>query len=327
MGMGHIYRMLSLASLLKEDEHTMHFLMPAWEDGINEVAQDNYDIVQIDTKDFENEDVYRKQLDIHSNNSIFDCIIVDALNVSENIMNLFSNNSKLLVSLDHVGSGRFYSDILLNVLYRTTPKLQDPIEYNGFEYLIVDNHFKQFNEKDKTIKKNVLKILIIQGGSDTHGLMPKIINDLNGLAYKGECVALIGHAFKHRQELEDAIENSDLKITVLNDIKDPWKLFYDVDIAITGGGVTLFELLCVGTPCITLTGESKELETMAYLKDLTIMLGLYDGIQKTKIRDAVDDLIKDYEKRIEMSEKGKQMIDGAGAKRLLTLMYQTMSSS
>ena len=327
MGMGHIYRMLSLASLLKEDEHTMHFLMPAWEDGINEVAQDNYDIVQIDTKDFENEDVYRKQLDIHSNNSIFDCIIVDALNVSENIMNLFSNNSKLLVSLDHVGSGRFYSDILLNVLYRTTPKLQDPIEYNGFEYLIVDNHFKQFNEKDKTIKKNVLKILIIQGGSDTHGLMPKIINDLNGLAYKGECVALIGHAFKHRQELEDAIKNSDLKITVLNDIKDPWKLFYDVDIAITGGGVTLFELLCVGTPCITLTGESKELETMAYLKDLTIMLGLYDGIQKTKIRDAVDDLIKDYEKRIEMSEKGKQMIDGAGAKRLLTLMYQTMSSS
>lgn len=327
MGMGHIYRMLSLASLLKEDEHTMHFLMPAWEDGINEVAQDNYDIVQIDTKDFENEDVYRKQLDIHSNNSIFDCIIVDALNVSENIMNLFSNNSKLLVSLDHVGSGRFYSDILLNVLYRTTPKLQDPIEYNGFEYLIVDNHFKQFNEKDKTIKKNVLKILIIQGGSDTHGLMPKIINDLNGLAYKWECVALIGHAFKHRQELEDAIKNSDLKITVLNDIKDPWKLFYDVDIAITGGGVTLFELLCVGTPCITLTGESKELETMAYLKDLTIMLGLYDGIQKTKIRDAVDDLIKDYEKRIEMSEKGKQMIDGAGAKRLLTLMYQTMSSS
>lgn len=327
MGMGHIYRMLSLASLLKEDEHTMHFLMPAWEDGINEVAQDNYDIVQIDTKDFENEDVYRKQLDIHSNNSIFDCIIVDALNVSENIMNLFSNNSKLLVSLDHVGSGRFYSDILLNVLYRTTPKLQDPIEYNGFEYLIVDNHFKQFNEKDKTIKKNVLKILIIQGGSDTHGLMPKIINDLNGLAYKGECVALIGHAFKHRQELEDAIENSDLKITVLNDIKDPWKLFYDVDIAITGGGITLFELLCVGTPCITLTGESKELETMAYLKDLTIMLGLYDGIQKTKIRDAVDDLIKDYEKRIEMGEKGKQVIDGAGAKRLLTLMYQTMSSS
>ena len=70
-----------------------------------------------------------------------------------------NNNSKLLVSLDHVGSGRFYSDILLNVLYRTTPRLQDSIEYNGFEYLIVDNHFKQFNEKDKTI--NIYQKLLL----------------------------------------------------------------------------------------------------------------------------------------------------------------------
>ena len=326
MGMGHVYRMLSLATQLRNDGHSIRFLMPAWENGTNKVVQNNYEIGEINVNEFENEDAYRKQLDIYSNNSIFDCIIVDALNVSENIMNLFSNYSKLLVSLDHTGSGRLYSDILVNVLYEASPKLQDSIEYNGFEYLIIDNHYNQFNKRNKQIEKTIQKILITQGGSDTYGIIPKIITDLNGLSYKGECVVLIGPAFEHRQELEYAIENSNLKITMQNDIKDPWSLFYGVDMAITGGGNTLFELLCVGTPCITLTGENKELETMTKLKEFTIMFGLYDGIHKSKIRDAVHDLIKNYDKRMEMSTKGKQAIDGVGTKRLVELIYQKISS-
>lgn len=326
MGMGHIYRMLSLATLLKKDGHTIHFLMPAWEDGIDKVSQNNYKIGIININEFENEGAYIKQFDVYSNNSIFDCIIVDALNVSENIMNLFSNNSKLLVSLDHIGSGRFYSDILLNVLYRTAPKLQNSIEYNGFEYLIIDNNFEQINKKDKLIKKKPSRILITQGGSDTYGILPKIISSFNGLPYKGEIVVLVGPAFKHWTELEYAIENSYLNITIQDDIKDPWRLFYYVDMAITGGGNTLFELLCVGTPCITLTGENKELETMSKLNKFTLMLGLYDDIQMSKIRDAVDYLIKNYDKRMEMSTKGKQAIDGAGTKRLVELIYQKISS-
>lgn len=319
MGMGHIYRMLNLADLLEKKKHEVLFLLPSWVDGLKKIKEQRKEVIQVPINFFEQESLYAQLLKDY----VFDYIIVDALQVPERIMRLFQKKSKILLSLDNVGQGRFFSDILINILYRQKPKLKEPkIEINNFSYLVLNKNFKKFNLKKKIINKKVKKILITQGGSDTYGIVPKIVNSLSSLLRGLEVYVLVGPAFKHRKELISSIRNNNLKIKILENVEETWKLFYEMDMAISAGGMTLFELLCAGVPCMVLTQERKEIETINYLKnlDLIIMLGLYEKIQNNDLLNKTLGLMEDYDTRIKMSEKGKQMIDGEGCERTACLI-------
>lgn len=325
IGMGHVYRMSNLASLLKKRGYNILFLMPSWAEGIKKIREEGWKIKEISVDLFEQEHVYKRLLGAQ----FFDCIIADALNVSKNIMKLFGEKGKLLLSLDNIGVGRFFSDILINILYRTEPRLMKPkIEINSFDYLILNENFKKYNLKEKSINKEVKKILITQGGSDTYGVVPKIMDELNKLPMELECDVLVGPAFKHHKELISSIRNSDLKINIVENIRKTWELFYNVDMAISGGGMTLFELLCVGVPCIVLTQEYKELETINYLNELKLidLLGLHEKLHEGDILNASIGLINNCNRRLEMSEKGKKVIDGGGCERTADLIEECLST-
>ena len=321
MGMGHIYRMLNLASLLKKREHNILFLIPSWNDGIKKIAEHNWKILKIPISSFEQESAYKQLLD----NYTFDCIIADALDIPKNIMKLFKEKTKLLVTLDNIGDGRFLSDMLINVLYKHKHKLKKPkIEVNSFDYLILNENFKNFHLKEKNIKKNIKKILITQGGSDNHGIMPKIIDNLKNLPKELEYNILIGPAFKNYREL--SIKRSQLKINIIKNTDKPWELFYNMDLAISGGGMTIFELLCVGVPCIALTQEYKELETIKEINSLGLVqnLGLYGNLNEEELKNSIIQLKDNYNKRIKMSEKGKKLIDGCGCERIANLIENSL---
>lgn len=324
MGMGHVYRMLNLASLLKERGHSISFLMPSWAEGVKKITEYKWRMIEIPLDFFEREQTYKRLLD----DCVFDCIVVDALDVSKNIMKLFKENTKLLLSLDNIGDGRFFSDILINILYKCEHKLKKPkIEINSLDYLILNGNFKKFNLKEKSINEVLRRILITQGGSDTYGVVPKIVGKLNTLSKELEYTILIGPAFKHYKELKFSVKESNLKINIMKNVKVPGELFYNMDLAISGGGMTLFELLCVGVPCITITQEYKELETIDYLDKLDLVenIGLYEDIQKENISNSINQLINNYNKRIKMSEKSKKTIDGGGCERTVDLIEDSLS--
>ena len=318
MGMGHIYRMLNLGVELKKRGHKVSVLIPSWKEGINKFTENGFELIKIPTTYFEDIVRYKQQL----NTCFYDCIIVDALNVDKSIMKIFREKTNILLSLDNVGEGRFFSDILINLLYRCEPKLKKPkLEINSFDYLILNKDFEKFNSTNKCINKTVKRILITQGGSDTYGILPKIINILNN-ADEIEYNILIGSAFKHYKDLNSSLKRKNLKFKIIKNIKNPAELFYNMDLAISGGGMTLFELLCVGTPCITLTQETKEIETINYLDKLGLVdnLGLYKDIQEIKITPIINNLVINYRRRLNMSVEGKKLVDGRGCKRIVSLI-------
>lgn len=311
--------MLNLADSLEEKNNEVYFLLPAWKEGINKIKENKKKIIKIPVASFEKESVYSLLLKDRN----FDCIIVDALRVSKKIMRLFKGKSKILLSLDNTGQGRFFSDILINILYRKNPKLKKPkIEINSFRYLILNKNFQRVNLKKKSVSKKIKKILITQGGSDTYGTVPKIINKLNGLLANFESYILLGSAFKHNRELKFSIKNNDLKVKVLKDIKNPWELFQQMDMAISGGGMTLLELLSCGIPCLALTQERKEMETINYLKNLGLIekIGFYGKNSESDILKKTQVLINNYEKRIKLNKNSKKMIDGKGCERIINLI-------
>jgi len=321
MGMGHVYRMSNIAKALTRLGYTLSFLMPDWGDGVKKISEQGFNTLRIPVESFEDEREYLRVL----GDTVYDCIIVDALNVSENIMKAFREKTHLLVSIDHMGEGRLLSDILVNILYQHPRKLKKPkIELNSLNYMLLNENFKRYNTKKKAVTKEVKKIMITQGGSDTYGVVPKIIQDMDSLPPEIECFALTGPAFKHQKELDQAVKNSGINITVLKDVKEPWKIYSEMDLAITGGGMTLFELLCVGTPCIALTQELREMETINLLKEKNVItvLGMYDALSRGDISAAIKKLINDFKLRNKMSNLGKKSVDGKGIDRITKIITE-----
>jgi len=319
MGMGHVYRMSYLGIYLRSMGHNIRFFMPNWEDGVTKIFQEGWQQILIPVNHFENEIYYKNKL----KNFKFDCIIVDALNVSEPIMKIFREKTNLLISFDNIGNGRFFADILINILYKRLPPLSAPkLEINDYSYIIISDEFGKIHQKEKVIPKTIRKILITQGGSDTYGIVPQLIDAIDTINSNIEYFVVIGPGFKHHENLDLSVKKSALKIHIIKNITDPWNLFFNMDLAISAGGMTLLELLCLGVPTITTTQEIKELETIDDLinNNLIINLGYFDKTKKEQITSLIFGLNKDYVKRLMLSTNSKKYIDGKGCKRIADLI-------
>ena len=95
-------------------------------------------------------------------------------------------------------------------------------------------------------------------------------------------------------------------------------LMFESDLIIAGGGMTLYELACVGTPAIVLCQtEYQLLEANHFAKeDVIINLGSEKDITKKMIAHNVMLLFNDNKKRKQMSIAGKRLIDGKGVERV-----------
>lgn len=321
VGMGHIYRMMNLADVLHTHGHRVVFLIPSIGEGIIKVQKRGYETIQIPTSSFERPDEYEKNIP-----QLYDCIIVDALNVSEKIMLEFRNKSKFLISFDNTGNGRILADVLINILYRREPYLHTPQqEYHNYDYLLLHSKFAEYNQKPKFVNREVKNILIAQGGADTYGLIPQILDNLK-VPTKYNFHILIGPAFQHNSALQEVISRKKITVVILTDITEPWKEYYPMDLAITGGGMTLFELLCIGVPCIALTGEPKEIETINALESEGMLcnFGFYRSDRAIRINDYIEKISSEYNYRKELTERGRELIDGNGCERIVRIIEKAI---
>ncbi len=92
----------------------------------------------------------------------------------------------------------------------------------------------------------------------------------------------------------------------------------DSHIAITAVGTTLYELAAVGVPAIIAANHSKDHRDLELYKKLgmNLPLGFYQDVAPLQIQNAVSWLIEDKAAWQNMRNKGWQLIDGHGARRI-----------
>ena len=111
---------------------------------------------------------------------------------------------------------------------------------------------------------------------------------------------------------------------ILHTVTNMCELMQQSDLAITGGGNTMFELACVGVPGIVLCGEEFEEETADRIEKYGIVenLGFGGRVSPERIYERVHLLMEDKSRRSEMSRRGQELIDGRGAERTVKLIKE-----
>jgi len=309
IGMGHVYRSLNLASALRLYSHKISFLTS---DLIaKKMISELFSCKYINTKNCNN----KKEI-IEKINP--DIIIIDKLFEKRKILQMLQKITKKIIGIDYKGRNKDLINYGINMLYPLSGKKNN--SYSGLGFAILNSQFSE--KRIKKIKKNPTSVLILQGGSDTRSFIPVILNSLKNLPSSIKISVVLGPSFRSWSQLKKSINENERDVTILQNVKDMRKIMRKHDIAITGGGMTLLELSCVGVPSIVVCGEQFENETAKLLQKngFGINLGFNPNLSKKKIFYATKKLLADFELRKNMSNSGKKLVDGKGANRVAKII-------
>jgi len=312
-GMGDVTGSLAIADAFRDvsPQDTITFLVDNNREAIDAINARNYKIRV--AADLDEEITCLKKIKP-------DVIIVNMLeNDTERLRN-FKQNTRLLVTIDDAGSAARLADIRINPLYYTDNAITDP------RYIALLKEFIQANNTSKIIKEKIEVILITQGGADTYGFIPKIIKALYNIEKECRIEVIIGPAFQHRDELEEALNNSQRNFYIIHNATNMCELMQRSDMAITAAGNTMFELACVGIPSIVICAEEFEEETAERMAKYGIVenLGFGGRVSPQKIYQSVSSLMDDKERRADMSRRGQDLVDGRGAERVVKLIKERL---
>jgi spore coat polysaccharide biosynthesis predicted glycosyltransferase SpsG len=189
--------------------------------------------------------------------------------------------------------------------------------YLGPDYMILS---PKFSEKsiNKKIKIKPEKVLVCMGGSDHQNLTYFVLKAIDKSRLDFSCDVILSSAFFDRKHIENQAKKLKHKINIFYDLKslvDPLK---QADLAITAGGNTLFDRLCLGVPGIVVNQLLHQTETSQKVMDYgaTLNLGYYKYVSEQNLLDQFDSLMLNKNYRKKMSERGKSIVDGKGVCRV-----------
>lgn len=178
------------------------------------------------------------------------------------------------------------------------------------EYLALD--------PDRSVTFPVRDILITLGGGTNQEMLSEILAELRLVFSLGRFHILIGPHDKQMRQFSDE-QNLVIHYSPSN-VRDVLAL---ADIAISAGGQTLYELAYLGIPAIVIEIARNQHQNILGFTEAGTVISVGDaGLPKWKdrLREAFVLLLEEPGKRREMSEAGRQLIDGKGSLRLAKVL-------
>lgn len=200
--------------------------------------------------------------------------INDRLDTDKRHAEHIKKHSVKLVTFDDRGTGATLADLhFAPLVFSGKELLRGKRVLTGIDYLVLSKEI----DGCRHVRKHLDSILVTLGGSDTYGVTLQVVALLKSLNKRATVV--VGQSFQHHAELERVIDE---RFMVKRGVTSLIQEFVHHDLAITGGGVTPFEMNASGLPCIIVANELHEIEIGKYLAGVgsSLFAGYYREIDE-----------------------------------------------
>jgi len=318
IGTGHFFRTLQVARQLNERFPIIFCLDPnSYLEGILELEHIAYsteaDIVSVGKRE---------------NISLF---FFDGLSNDEGLFERLKGNipDVKIVAMGYFNYDNPYVDVIINLInhhpHLIRPTANHIVYCESLDYAIVRHEFEHLLRKERTIHSQVREILVTFGGKDASGSTATTLSLLKHL--KTERLKLdiiLGTFFDSRKAIENIITNMSCDAYIHESVPNIEDYMFPADLAFCGAGVTLIELLSIGTPTIVIPQNKRERRFAEKLeKEGSIVLINNPSISENAM-NLIEEVFKSHQKRNEMSKAGKMLFDGKGAERACRVIEQAL---
>lgn len=321
LGMGHLMRCMSIATVLEKEDAKCVFLVAQEQAGVY-VKEKGFACEVLDT-DYRNMEEEFPLLELLAKKYLPKCWLVDSYQITQEYLSVLREAAPVFY-MDDTGENVYQADGLINYnIYGQDLDygIKCPADMRlllGADYVPIKGEFLsvEYGVRDK-----VRNVLITMGGSDKLNIAEALCRCLLNSLPEEVCFTVIcGRFNSHLKELI-RLQSQEPRIKVLVDVSDMWNQMMEADIAVSAAGSTMYELSAMGVPavcCYYVENQRRIAEGFASLIGMTNAgdYSQYPNETLSIITDAVCKLADSKEERESLSSRMKQIVDGRGAKRI-----------
>ena len=316
IGVGHLSRTATLASALQRTGQYQQVLL-CWQTTTELAAQfaaENCDLQLVpgDSHPAAQLQAIRQQADCLT-------LVTDLLHLSEeDIARYRKQGCDAIVHINDSGPGRWHADMVVDgdafKSTRDVPETFPGVALVGASYRMIRESVVQVRPDTPWNESQVQRLLLTFGGADPHDLTAEL---LNAMAASPEELpfaiqVVIGPAFSinHQQRLQACVDSRPgMTVERTGQLAS---LLLQNDLVVTLGGITAYEVMCLGRPCVALHCPETGLHTHQLAADKL----LFEFDSATTAAAQLVALSRNISALQEYAQRGWTHIDGQGAERV-----------
>lgn len=238
---------------------------------------------------------------------------------------------KLLVIDDYAHHKAYYADILVNQNIDASQLQYDivvpgAICLRGPRYALLRQEFLSSSKRERHFPVRAINILITLGGADPDNVTGMVLKAIREIGVKDlEIRVIVGPANPNMAGIEKELSGSPFWWRIMTTAEDMPSMMAWADLAISAGGSTCWELAFMGVPAAVIILAENQAANASGLQEegVAVNFGWFHGIQGETLADSLVALIGNRESRRNMSVKGRQLVDGRGARRVAERLFPT----
>ncbi len=235
-----------------------------------------------------------------------------------------------IAALDSFDMESGAADLVINLINHhpvlTRPPAPHQRYHEGPEYAIIRREFVTARDRPRFIPLRAHQVLVTFGGADPRNHSSLLLEALAEGGLPETTVRLVvGPNFSHATEVIARARS--LGVETLEQVADLAPSFAEADVAICGGGTTMLELACVGTPTLVLPQNEAENRFAASLAARgAVRLGRPDEGAEGLRRDLIA-LVNDQPARRRLNTTALTTVDGLGQRRIAELLLNSFTTA
>jgi len=327
LGMGHIFRCLTLANELK-DRHSNYEILfiSKYEDGQRIIAEMGFGVVGTQKDEV---------LQIRKLAGSGTLLITDFLDTDNFYLSRIKSATDIkIIAIDNnTRIKTIDADVVINanVFDEGESRIIDStMYYLGPKYMTLRREFDAAHKVAKEIKDRVGVILIMSGGADStkESLILNSVKTLAGARVEATIHLVVGPVFQQGHELDRLMSKVTGRFKVYSNPQNVTEIMRGADMAVTAAGISLYELAACGIPCIVVpqvTRSTSHQEDIAAAFDQRgACVNLGRSPSNLVLEEKTIMLMEDKSLRKRLSENAKALVDGKGLGRALRIIRGIM---
>jgi UDP-2,4-diacetamido-2,4,6-trideoxy-beta-L-altropyranose hydrolase len=235
--------------------------------------------------------------------------------------------SRLLVIDDGGQAGQYFADLVLDQNLDAPADAYSRREPHtrlllGLNYALLRRQFRCRGSWKREISGPAKRILVMAGGTDPDGLSLQVLAVVPHFRGEIEIDVVSGAANPSLAQLKESARRLEGRTRVHVAVTDVAELMANSDIAIVCGGGTLWESLCMGCATLSFARNPVQKQIIENLCALGAVgdLGCVGEFDATRLASVVNGLVSSAGCRTNMAAKGRTLVDGKGAERVVEAM-------
>lgn len=263
----------------------------------------------------------------------WDLLVVDMLDTPAADMELLARSGVPIATFDDRGPGRVHASALVNILIEEPDPAALPPHvrlHQGPAFAVLDPAYAAAHGAYTRPAGALKRILVAMGGADAAGLTVKVARALRSVPDLDAVEFATGPAFPHRRQLDDALAGSPWNAVIHAGLPRLLERYLEADLCIVAGGLTMYEVCCVGAPALAVCqpiDHQAELAERLAREGALWTAGYGHEASEEQIAGLVRSLARDPQTRQRMTRIGPTLVDGRGTERVAAILWDTAKRS